>query len=286
MTNIKGDGPKSQLSYTIDRTLDMPILEVNELAAGYGNGPVVRDVSFSVEKGEWITILGRNGSGKSTLIKAILRLVPDVAGEVRVCGDDLASLGRRRIAARIAYVPQLYDPVFDFRVRDVVLMGRYVHQGRLSRLTASDRDVLDEVLRLTETTHLQDKEMARLSGGERQRVYVARALAQDTPLLFLDEPSSHLDINYQVEIYEILRSLQKEKGTTILAAEHNINLAAAYSRKLLFLKGGRPAALGNPVETITREAIRRIFDAEVDVRKNARTGLPEISLVTGSGETA
>jgi len=263
----------------------MPILEVNELAAGYGNGPVVRKVSFSVEKGEWITILGRNGSGKSTLIKALLQLVPYVAGEVRVCGDDVASLSRRRIAARIAYVPQLYDPVFDFRVADVVLMGRYVHQGRLSRLTASERDILGEVLRLTETTHLKDKEMARLSGGERQRVYIARALAQDTPLLFLDEPSSHLDINYQVEIYEILRSLQEEKGTTILAAEHNINLAAAYSRKLLFLKGGTLAGLGNPVETITRDAIRRIFDAEVDVRTNTRTGLPEISLVTGSRET-
>ena len=122
--------------------------------------------------------------------------------------------------------------------------------------------------------------MAHLSGGERQRVYIARALAQDTPVLFLDEPSSHLDISYQVEIYEILRGLQRNQGKTILAAEHNINLAAAYSRRLIFLKDGMIMAEGSPKELITRENILRIFDAEVDVRPNPRSGLPEVSLVS------
>ena len=259
----------------------MPILEVRNLSAGYGNGRVVREISFGVEPGEFVTILGRNGSGKSTLIKAILKLLPDVSGEVRIGGENLFSLGRRRIARRIAYVPQLYDPVFEFRVDEVVLMGRYVHQSRFGRASASDSRVLEEVLRLTETASLREKKMACLSGGERQRVAIARALAQDTPLLFLDEPSSHLDISFQIEIYEILRRLQREKGISILAAEHNINLAAPYSGRLLFLKEGRIRAEGPPGELINRENIKRIFDADVDIRENRSSGLPEISLVTG-----
>jgi iron complex transport system ATP-binding protein len=262
----------------------MPILEVKDLSAGYGNGPVIQDISFSVEPGEFVTVLGRNGSGKSTLIKALQKLVRDVGGEVRIEGTNISGWGRRRMARGIAYVPQIYDPVFDFRVAEIILMGRYIHQGRLGGPAASDSETLKEVLRLTQTSHLKDKLMAHLSGGERQRVFIARALAQDTPLLFLDEPSSHLDISYQVEIYEILRSLGREKGKTILAAEHNINLAALYSQRLIFLKEGRISGQGRPSELITKDNIKRIFDADVDIRENLRSGLPEISLVAGSGE--
>ena len=122
-----------------------------------------------------------------------------------------------------------------------------------------------------------------LSGGERQRVFIARALAQDTPLLLLDEPSLHLDINYQVEIYGILNRLQKEKGKTILAAEHNINLAAAQAGRLVYLKDGGIATQGTPGETVTAGTIRDIFGAEVDIRPNLHTGLPEISLIPGAG---
>jgi iron complex transport system ATP-binding protein len=262
----------------------MPILEVKDLSAGYGNGPVIQDVSFSVESGEFVTVLGRNGSGKSTLIKALQKLVRDVRGEVRIEGTNIAGWGRRRMARGIAYVPQIYDPVFDFRVAEIILMGRYIHQGRLGGPAASDSEALEEVLQRTQTSHLKDKLMAHLSGGERQRVFIARALAQDTPLLFLDEPSSHLDISYQVEIYEILRSLGREKGKTILAAEHNINLAALYSQRLIFLKEGRISGQGRPSELITKDNIKRIFDADVDIRENLRSGLPEISLVAGSRE--
>ncbi|MBP1661366.1 MAG: ABC-type cobalamin/Fe3+-siderophores transport system, ATPase component [Candidatus Aminicenantes bacterium] len=261
----------------------MAILEVRDLSAGYGNGPVISDISFSVEQGGFVAVLGRNGSGKSTLIKALQRLVRRVSGETLVEGESLSGMSRKRIARRIAYVPQIYDPVFEFTAAEVILMGRYVHQGRLGGPSASDAAVLAEVLRLTETVPLKDKKMAHLSGGERQRVYIARALAQDTPLLFLDEPSSHLDISFQVEIYEILRNLQKERGKTILAAEHNINLAAPYCRTLIFLKDGRIMAQGAPEELVTEENIRKIFDAEVDVHPNARSGLPEISLITPQG---
>jgi iron complex transport system ATP-binding protein len=258
----------------------MSILEVRDLSAGYGNGGVIRDVSFSIGEGEFVAILGRNGSGKSTLIKALQKLVPFVSGIIRDGEEDLLAMGRRRMARRVAYVPQLHDPVFEFSTEEVILMGRYIHQGRFSRVSIEDARILEEVLRLTGTASLRRKKMSRLSGGEQQRVAIARALAQDTPYLFLDEPSSHLDISYQVEIYDILSRLRNEQGKTILVAEHNINLAAAYSDRLICLKDGEIKTEGKPEALISRENIKNIFDAEVDIRLNAGTGLPEISLVT------
>jgi iron complex transport system ATP-binding protein len=259
----------------------MAILEVKNLSAGYDGGFVVKDISLALEAGEFVAVLGRNGSGKSTLIRAMLGLLGNVQGEVVLDGEDLFRLGRREIARKIAYVPQLAEPVFEFTAREVVLMGRYALQSRFGTLSAGDAHAVDEAVRLTETAGLLGKKVGHLSGGERQRVFIARALAQDTPVLFLDEPSLHLDISYQVEIYAILKGLQKDKATTILAAEHNINLAAAYAERLVHLKDGGIAAQGGPAETITANMVRAIFDAEVDVKPNSRSGLPEISLVTG-----
>lgn len=157
-------------------------------------------------------------------------------------------------------------------------MGRFARQGRLERASADDEAAVAEAMRLTDLEALRGKKLAQLSGGERQRAFIARALAQDTPLLLLDEPSLHLDIGYQVEIYGILKGLQKGRGKTVIAAEHNINLAAAHAERLIFLKDGAVAADGPPQETVTAENIRAIFGADVDIRANARTGLPEISL--------
>ena len=257
----------------------MGILEVRNLRASYGSGDVVRDIDISLEKGEFACILGPNGSGKSTLIKALQGLLKDVAGEIRVDGQDLFRLTRREVAGQIAFVPQIADLTFDFSVFEVVAMGRYVHQGRLAGLSAADRRVIQDVLEMVEVSHLQQKKVAHLSGGERQRVLIARALAQDTPLLFLDEPSSHLDLNYGLEVFEILEWLQKEKGKTILATEHNINLVIPYAGKIIFLKEGRIKAQGNPVAMITRENIKDVFKADVDIRENQYSRLPEISLI-------
>jgi len=260
----------------------MGILDIDNLSAGYGDGFVIRDISLAVEPGEFVAVLGRNGSGKSTLIKAAQNLLANVRGRVVCDGDEVFRMGPRRLAGKIAYVPQLAEPVFEYTVEEVVLMGRFARQGRLERASAADSDAVAEAMRLTDVSALTLKKLSQLSGGERQRVFIARALAQDTPVLLLDEPSLHLDISYQVEVYGILKSLQKSKGKTVVAAEHNINLAAAYAERLVFLKDGTVAAEGEPKETVTAETIRRIFDAEVDIRENVRTGLPEISLVGGS----
>jgi len=260
----------------------MGILEVKGLRAGYGAGDVVRDIDISLEKGEFACILGPNGSGKSTLIKALQGLLQDVAGEVVIDGTHLFRMTRREVARKIAFVPQTPDLTFDFSVFEVVAMGRYVHQGRLAGLSAADRRILQDVFRLVEISPLQEKKIAHLSGGERQRVLIARALAQDTPLIFLDEPSSHLDLNYGLEVFEILERLQKEKGKTILATEHNINLVIPSARKILFLKEGRVVAQGDPAGMITRDNIKNVFRTDVDIRENRHSRLPEISLIPRS----
>lgn len=257
----------------------MAILDIQNLSAGYGNGTVVSDIHFSLQQGEFVTILGPNGSGKSTLIKAIQGLLWDTSGGVKVDGQDLFSLKRREVARKIAFVPQVFDLAFEFAVWEIVSMGRYMHQTRLAGLSSSDSRLIEEVLALLEIAHLRDKKIAHLSGGERQRVFIARALAQDTPLLFLDEPSAHLDINFSLEIFQILEQLQKEREKTILCTEHNINLVIPYSQKIIFLKSGRIQAQGPPATLVTRDNIKAVFQADVDIRENPHSRLPEISLI-------
>jgi iron complex transport system ATP-binding protein len=260
----------------------MGILEVRDLAAGYGEGPVIRGVSLAVGPGEFVAVLGKNGSGKSTLIKAVQNLLSDVRGTVLCGGEDVFRMSPRRIAARIAYVPQLAEPVFEYTVEEVVLMGRFARQGRLEKASGEDAAAAAEAMRLADVGALRAKRLSQLSGGERQRAFIARALAQDAPLLLLDEPSLHLDIGYQIEIYGILKGLQRERGQTVVAAEHNINLAAAHAERLVFLKDGAVAADGPPRETVTAANIRAVFGAEADVRANSRSGAPEISLAAGT----
>jgi len=261
----------------------MPILDIKGLSAGYGAGFVIRGVSLAVEEAEFVAVLGRNGSGKSTLIKAVQNLLGQVEGEVRCAGEDVFRTPPRRLAARIAYVPQLAEPAFAYAVEEIILMGRFARQGRFERASAEDEAAVARAVRLTGIAGLRGKTLAQLSGGERQRVFIARALAQDAPILLLDEPSSHLDIAYQVELYAILERLQKRESKTVVVAEHNVNLAAAHAGRLIFLKEGAVAGGGTPDETITPENIRAVFGAEVDIRRNALSGRPEISLL-GGGE--
>ncbi len=262
----------------------MAILEVKGLSAGYENGYVIEDISFSLKEGEFISILGRNGSGKSTLIKAIQGLLKNVSGQITIDGEDIFTLKPRQIAKKIAYVPQIFSFSFEFNVMEIILMGRYIHQGRLGSTSSSDSRIIEEVMNLAQIAHLKEKKIAHLSGGERQRVFIARALAQDTPFLFLDEPSSHLDISYQVEVYQILKRLQEEKGKTILSTEHNINLIIPYSQKLMFLKEGKVRASGSPEELITKDNIKDVFQADVEIRENIHSKLPEISLIPKAGK--
>ena len=257
----------------------MPILETRGLSAGYGGPSVVREVDLDLEEGGFVSILGPNGSGKSTLIRAVQGLLKDTRGEILLAGRKLSGLGRREIARLAAFVPQFFDPTFEFTVLEILAMGRFARQQRFAGLSREDREVIDDVLDWLEIRGLAEKRIAHLSGGERQRVFIGRALAQDTPLLLLDEPSSHLDLNFGLEIFQLLERLQKERGKAILCAEHNINLVVPFSRRIVFLKDGQIAFQGPPAEMVTRSRIKEVFLADVDIRENLHSRLPEISLV-------
>lgn len=257
----------------------MTLLNVQNLSAGYEDGNVIEDISFSLLPGEFVSILGRNGSGKSTLIKALQGLLKRAAGTVEVESISVFSMTPQKLSKKIACVPQMSSLSFQFSVEEIIRMGRYVHQRRLAGPSRADLDTVQEVMELTGIVHLRNNKIAHLSGGEQQRVFIARALAQNTPLLFLDEPSAHLDISYQIEIYRTLKSLQLEKGKTILSTEHNINLAIPYSQRLILLKEGRICAQGPPEELITKDRMKEVFGADVDIRENIHSGLPEISLI-------
>ncbi len=258
----------------------MKFLSVENLEAGYAGPTVISGISLELEPGEFLAVCGPNGSGKSTLVKAIQKLTPWLRGKITVNGRNLFELGTRQIASLLAYVPQVFEPVFDFSVEETVAMARYYRQpGRLAGFSERDRVAIEEAMKLTEIFELREKKLNELSGGERQRVLIARALAQDTPVLLLDEPSSHLDLNFQLQVYRLLQELQKDRAKAILVAEHNLNLATAYCSGLVFIKDGKIVARGRPHELLEKELIRKTFGVDVEVRTNRSTGLPEISLV-------
>jgi len=259
---------------------EMNLLSVSLLEAGYSGQVVLREVEFELPAGQFLAICGRNGSGKSTLLRALLKLLPQVKGKIYLGGKNIFQLTAREIASLSAYVPQVTEPVFDFSVEEIVAMARYFHQQMFfTHLSQADRQKVEEALVLTETAGLRLKSFNQLSSGEKQRVLIARALAQDSPLILLDEPSSHLDLNFQLQVYQLLKRLQKEKGKTILVTEHNLNLCLPYCDQIMFLKGGKVVASGQPLKVVSSQLLSEVFDLEVELRQNTSTGLPEISLI-------
>lgn len=258
----------------------MNLISVDLKEAGYPEQVVLHDIKFELPEGQFLAICGRNGSGKSTLLRAIIRLLPHIKGRIYLAGKDLFRLKNREIAALVAYVPQVVEPVFDFSVEEMVAMARYFRNRIfVTSPSGADRRAIDEALLLTGTDGLRHKSFNRLSSGEKQRVLIARALAQESPLILLDEPSSHLDLNFQLQIYRLLKRLQTEKNRTIVVTEHNLNLCLPYCDHLLFLKNGKIMAGGKPTEVVSSQLLREIFDVEVELRTNTSSGLPEISLI-------
>jgi iron complex transport system ATP-binding protein len=242
-------------------------IQVQHVAFGYGrNRPVLRDISFEVRAGTFLAVAGPNGVGKSTLLNLLAGLLRPQAGEILVEGVNLRSCGIPDRARRIAVVRQEFVPAFGFSVAETVLMARTLHYGRLGFESDADRQLVQQALELTETTQFAARPLGTLSAGERQRVFIARGLAQDTPILLLDEPTSFLDWKHQVKIYDLLKSIQLDRGTTIVAITHDLNLAAQYCDKalLLYPPGSRPpespsCGIGNTPEILTPEEIERAF---------------------------
>jgi iron complex transport system ATP-binding protein len=253
------------------------ILKVENLNFAYDGIPVIADLSFSISKGSFISILGPNGSGKSTLINLLSKVLKGYTGSIEVFGNDIKNLNPRSISKLISVVPQYSNPGFDFTVEEMVLMGRFPYISRFGREKHSDFLIAGSVMKKTGISSLAGKKFNELSGGEKQRVIIAQTLVQDTPVVFLDEPTSHLDINFQIEMMELFLELNRNEGKTIIGVFHDINLASNYSSTAIFLRQGKIYASGEISSVITRENIRNVFKSDVYVGKNPFTGKLYIS---------
>lgn len=258
-------------------------IQVNCVHFRYGATTVLQEIDLSLEQGEFTCIIGPNGSGKSTLLKNLAALLTPGKGEIILDGKELRRWARKEIALRLATVSQGRGAGFNFVVEDVVAMGRYPYIDRFSPMREADRRAVNRAMHLTGCYHLRERELFALSGGEQQRVILARALAQETPYLLLDEPTSFLDLGYQVELLELLQSLNTRERVTIVAVMHDLNLASRYCRKLIMLYRGKIYACGTPKEVLTRENILEVYRTEVLIEPHPLGGSPQIiPISTGS----
>jgi iron complex transport system ATP-binding protein len=246
------------------------LLEVRELAVAYGSRLALAGVDLELRSGSVVGLLGPNGAGKSTLVRA-LSGVAGFAGSVKVMGDDLRTLARKELARRIAVVPQ--EPRFDFpfSALEVVVMGRHPHLGGLAFESAADLAIARQALERCGALHLAQRPIDQLSSGERQRIVFARALAQQAPILLLDEPASFLDLRFQVELFDRVRELA-DGGTGVVAVLHDLNLAAEYCDRIVLLQAGRVVAAGPTAEVLTYKNLTAVYETEIYVDLNDITG--------------
>jgi len=243
-------------------------LEARDLAFGYPGNLVGRDVSLALEAGEILCLLGPNGSGKTTMFKTLLGLLPAKGGEVRVGGEPLGALSRREIARRMAYVPQAHAPPFPFAVRDVVMMGRTARLGPFESPGRADHEAVESALALLGIAALADVEYTRISGGQRQLALVARALAQEAPLMVMDEPTASLDFGNQALVLREVRNLARH-GFGIILSTHDPDHAFACASQVALLHEGGILAQGPPDEVLTPARLEAVYGIAVSIERLA-----------------
>lgn len=246
-----------------------PYLQVLGVSFRYDGVEALDDVSFQVLEGEMACIIGPNGSGKTTLLKCIAGALRGYRGSIILDGADIRGMGPRSLARKVAVVPQEQPVEFEFNVEDLVMMGREPHLPPFGRETPRDVARVEEAMRATSTLHLAGRSALALSGGEKQRVIIARALAQEPRVLLLDEPTAHLDLAYQHDILGLLRDLNEETGITVIAAMHDLNLAARYFSKFILICAGRVVAAGDADRVITVANLRRAYGVEARIHRQS-----------------
>jgi len=237
----------------------MNMIEVDNLSFSYTAVPLLSGLDLEVKRGSFLAIAGPNGAGKSTLVNLLCGLLKPQAGTIRLEGRSIAEYKTLQLSKQISVVRQEFVPVFGYSVLEAVLMARTPYYGRLGFGTAQDRQIASDALAATDTSDLALRPLSEISGGERQRVFIARALAQQAPVMLLDEPTSFLDLKHQVGIYDLLKKMQVQEGKTIVAITHDINLAAQYCDEALLLAGGSGYFRGSPGEVFTAKNIDKVF---------------------------
>jgi len=241
------------------------LFQLDNVSYSFAAEPVLRDVSLGLERGRFYGVLGPNGSGKTTFLDLISGHRSPDRGSIRYLGRDLQSFGKRELSREIALVPQDFSLAFPFRVREIVLMGRYPHLPRFSAPNAADLDVVRRAMEQTGTEELGDRSITELSGGEKQRAVFARALAQQTPVLLLDEATSNLDVKYGLKLMQLARDKNRKEGVSVIAVFHDINQAACFCDALVFFKNGRLACCGDTGVVLTAQTLARVFEVRAKV---------------------
>ena len=259
------------------------IIRMESVDFRYPERPIFSGLSLSLEGGEVLGLIGPNSSGKTTLLKLMDGLLRPQRGAISLEEKSLNRIPRPQVARTIAVVPQAMEVPFSFTVGEIVLMGRAPYLSRFGWEKQKDLEVAREAMALTGVAGLENRTFWELSQGEKQRVLIARALAQEPRVMLLDEPTSHLDINHQVEINELIRRLNLQRGLTVLHISHDLNLAAEYCHRIVLLHQGSVFSAGIPSEVITEENIRRVYETKVLVEKNPLSGAPRITLL-GKGK--
>lgn len=228
---------------------------------------ILNNISADFNDGGFYGILGPNGSGKTTLIRHILRFLETKKGAVYIDKKNIDEYKRKEIAENISFVPQNVNAKINFSVYDVVAMGRNPYLKRFEGLTKDDKDIIEKAMVYADCIHLKDKIFLNLSGGESQRVLIARAIAQDTKYIILDEPISHLDIRYQVDIMETLKKLNEKENKTIIVILHDINLSASYCKYIFLMKDGHVFSEGPSLDVLTKENLKNVYDIDFEIYK-------------------
>ncbi|MFO8010950.1 MAG: ABC transporter ATP-binding protein [Dehalococcoidia bacterium] len=255
------------------------MLKLEEVSLGYGKVLVLSNINISVNSGEMVGIIGPNGSGKSTMLKGISRTLKTKGGRILINGEDISRCTRGNLARIIAVVPQSPNLPDTFTGFEIVLMGRTPYLGRFRFEGMKDFDIAWRAMAITNTQPIAERKMNEISGGQKQLLTIARALAQEPELILLDEPTAHLDINYQVEILDFVKTLCKQEGIAAVAVLHDLNLAAQYCDRLVLLDGGGIHAKGKPEEVITEETIKEVYGARVCVYPHPVNGLPTVVIL-------
>jgi ABC-type cobalamin/Fe3+-siderophores transport system ATPase subunit len=253
-----------------------PLIEVRRFSFRLGGKEILRNVSFEVRKGEYLAVVGPNGAGKTTLLKCLMRILSGGSGEIAIDGRPLAAYGQRQLAERLSYVPQAGDGGSGFTVEQFVLMGRYPYLSPFKTTSRADRAAVADALRQAGTLELAGRLLETLSGGERQAVYVAAALAQQTDVMLLDEPTAFLDYRHQADIRALLRRLNRRGGVTVVAVTHDLSAAALDADRVMALRQGEVAFCGPPAEVMRPDVLARIYDWPAVLVAHPQARLPVI----------
>ncbi|MEM1253376.1 MAG: ABC transporter ATP-binding protein [Cyanobacteria bacterium P01_H01_bin.21] len=242
------------------------VLDAHDLQGGYGDKTIVEQVTLALHQGEWLSILGANGSGKSTLLRLFGRILSPQQGSIYLSGRDIHSLSPTVIARQLALLPQQQILPAGLSVHQLVSLGRSPHQPWWQwDLTANDHQQIDQALVWTDMEQYRHEPVSALSGGQRQRAFLALALAQQPQVLLLDEPTTYLDIHYQLQLLELLKRLNQTEQLAIITVLHDINLAVRYSQRLALMRQGKLLAIGPITETLTPEILKQVFDVDVAI---------------------